>query len=68
MALLWCEARCDRMEASDPDPCRQTAPGSFGVAHASKLAKRAGWEIVAGEWVCHACIRLAKREASQNTA
>jgi hypothetical protein len=53
MALLWCEARCNLMMCEIG--CIQTSEGAFGTTNAAKAAKRQGWKIVNGEWVCPRC-------------
>lgn len=54
-APLWCEARCDGLVDADSDTCRQTAPGAFGAKDATRAARRCGWRIVGGRWLCPAC-------------
>lgn len=64
--LLWCEARCHYglsshiVKHEDDKPCRETAPGDFGVRDAKIAAANAGWLIIGGEWCCPNCQRAAR--------
>ena len=62
MALLWCEARCNLMMCEVG--CVQTSNGAFGAINAGKSAKRQGWKIVAGEWVCPRCYEATTNDKS----
>ena len=54
-APLWCEARCDGLYDPGVTGCHETAEGAFGPRAAAALARRHGWRVVRGEWLCPAC-------------
>lgn len=61
-APLWCEARCDGLYDPGAESCRETAEGAFGPRAAADSARRQGWRVVRGEWLCPVC--LARRAAT----
>jgi hypothetical protein len=65
MASLWCEARCDGLsDEAGAIGCAETAEGAFGARSAVAAARRQGWKIVRGEWLCPVC---AKRRAADKS-
>lgn len=57
MSGMWCEARCQGLCDEGQSGCYETAPGAFGVPAAAETARREGWKIVRGEWLCPVCRR-----------